>query len=393
MCTGTEAVAYLSRSGLSPETLAEVWDIATSNETGKNILLPYGFSLALRLICHAQQGKPLRNHSMNDLTHDNGMRLRNQNNVNDTVAPYMGFDVKDEKVISNLSVKTGIPLSIGKRIAFKSLKTKASNGLKYIGSPQTSTPKMVQYEFYNPCLELRPSPVCREDPSILKCIIASNGFLLSFPTVNGGLRVWSDVEGSLNQKEIRSKFCNRMYSIHPKMRAESGEGDSTPSIDIPEDLFEAKDGHWRDIKDLPINWKRITCITTSNDDIVCTGHEDGRIRLWKLSKDGDAKVNDTVCTDIGNRMTCCCTWVAHRSPIRALGITSYGEVWTGSELGNVKSWNIIDEVNGETINNFEDTLKTCQELRRKSEDDKGKGMSAHAVTVRDIKGKESFFLS
>lgn len=53
--TGDKAVGFLSKSNLPIETLGEVWQISDNENTG--FLTPHGFSLACRLIGHAQQGE------------------------------------------------------------------------------------------------------------------------------------------------------------------------------------------------------------------------------------------------------------------------------------------------------------------------------------------------
>lgn len=53
--TGDKAVGFLSKSKLPIETLGEVWQ--ASDQENNGFLTPQGFSLACRLIGHAQQGE------------------------------------------------------------------------------------------------------------------------------------------------------------------------------------------------------------------------------------------------------------------------------------------------------------------------------------------------
>ena len=381
-------MTYFRRSGLSSDVLADVWDIVTSKSMS-NCLLPYDFSVALHLIAQAQQGISLRQGDNNLSTSRSG----HANHLGkELAAPYVGFHVNDMDMLHAMSMRTGIPLSLKAKNAFNKTKTYVTPSTTprwARDNASSSSLSSSQYGSQIPCLELRPSPTNKKSRGHLRFLTASNGCLLSYPTKGGGLRLWVDVEGNLNpssKSKLQSCVGDKAYDIFPRIPINCGEEDSSPSIEIPESLCECRGG----TQDLPMNWKEVTCISSPEGDLFCTGHKDGRVRLWKLNKveqQQDMMVqNDEYCHN--KSFLCCCTWIAHRSTIRALVITAFGEVWTGSELGTVKAWNIADDIGWKPSNSFEDTTKTFQELRRKSEDDKGKGISAHAVTVRNIKGKE-----
>lgn len=67
--------------------------------------------------------------------------------------------------------------------------------------------------------------------------------------------------------------------------------------------------------------------------LVWTGHKDGRIMSWRMdlaagSDDDDAPLFREALT-----------WQAHsRTPVLSMVITSYGEIWSGSEGGVIKAW-------------------------------------------------------
>uniref|UniRef100_A0A0D3H2B3 Inositol polyphosphate-related phosphatase domain-containing protein n=1 Tax=Oryza barthii TaxID=65489 RepID=A0A0D3H2B3_9ORYZ len=67
--------------------------------------------------------------------------------------------------------------------------------------------------------------------------------------------------------------------------------------------------------------------------LVWTGHKDGRIMSWRmdLAAGGD--------DDDAPLFREALTWQAHsRTPVLSMVITSYGEIWSGSEGGVIKAW-------------------------------------------------------
>ncbi|XP_051118075.1 type I inositol polyphosphate 5-phosphatase 12-like isoform X2 [Andrographis paniculata] len=62
--------------------------------------------------------------------------------------------------------------------------------------------------------------------------------------------------------------------------------------------------------------------------LVWSGHKDGRIRCWKM----DLELSDD------NTFEECLSWQAHRNPVLALEISSYGDIWSGTENGYIKVW-------------------------------------------------------
>ncbi|KAK1318888.1 Type I inositol 1,4,5-trisphosphate 5-phosphatase 12 [Acorus calamus] len=55
--------------------------------------------------------------------------------------------------------------------------------------------------------------------------------------------------------------------------------------------------------------------------LVWSGHKDGKIRSWRMDKPEMALA-----------------WQAHRTPVLAMAMTSYGDLWTGFEGGVIKAW-------------------------------------------------------
>ncbi|XP_072991851.1 type II inositol polyphosphate 5-phosphatase 15-like [Typha latifolia] len=72
--------------------------------------------------------------------------------------------------------------------------------------------------------------------------------------------------------------------------------------------------------------------------LIWSGHKDGKIRSWRMDQTG---VRDTVLEDASPPMQFRegLSWQAHhRSPVLSMVITSYGEIWSGSEGGIIKAW-------------------------------------------------------
>ncbi|XP_015572218.1 type II inositol polyphosphate 5-phosphatase 15 isoform X2 [Ricinus communis] len=59
--------------------------------------------------------------------------------------------------------------------------------------------------------------------------------------------------------------------------------------------------------------------------VVWSGHRDGKVRCWKMDF-------------TSNRFREVLSWIAHRSSILSMLITSYGDLWSGSEGGAIKIW-------------------------------------------------------
>ncbi|KAG4166179.1 hypothetical protein ERO13_A13G115200v2 [Gossypium hirsutum] len=59
--------------------------------------------------------------------------------------------------------------------------------------------------------------------------------------------------------------------------------------------------------------------------VVWSGHKDGKIRGWKMD-----------CESGGFKEGWC--WQAHRGPVLSVVFTCYGDLWSGSEGGNIRIW-------------------------------------------------------
>ncbi|XP_030472272.2 type II inositol polyphosphate 5-phosphatase 15-like [Syzygium oleosum] len=71
--------------------------------------------------------------------------------------------------------------------------------------------------------------------------------------------------------------------------------------------------------------------------LVWSGHRDGRIRCWSMSFGASSSVA-AACSSKKTRFKETLSWHAHRGPVLSLVISSYGDLWSGSEGGVIKIW-------------------------------------------------------
>ncbi|XP_023520635.1 type II inositol polyphosphate 5-phosphatase 15-like [Cucurbita pepo subsp. pepo] len=70
-------------------------------------------------------------------------------------------------------------------------------------------------------------------------------------------------------------------------------------------------------------------VADEGNRLVWSGHKDGRIRCWRM---------DIQSLDSNGHFTEALSWQAHRGPVFSLVMTSYGDLWSGSEGGALKVW-------------------------------------------------------
>ncbi|KAK4788126.1 hypothetical protein SAY86_019445 [Trapa natans] len=68
--------------------------------------------------------------------------------------------------------------------------------------------------------------------------------------------------------------------------------------------------------------------------LVWSGHSDGRIRCWKLPPTGGGSRGASSRTRFRESIS----WQAHSGPVLSIAISSYGDLWSGSEGGSIKVW-------------------------------------------------------
>ncbi|KAK9292066.1 hypothetical protein L1049_020020 [Liquidambar formosana] len=68
-------------------------------------------------------------------------------------------------------------------------------------------------------------------------------------------------------------------------------------------------------------------VADAGSSLVWSGHKDGKIRSWKMDQSLD-----------GSPFKEGLSWQAHRGPVLSIVMTSYGDLWSGSEGGVIKVW-------------------------------------------------------
>ncbi|XP_071734720.1 type II inositol polyphosphate 5-phosphatase 15-like [Rutidosis leptorrhynchoides] len=71
-------------------------------------------------------------------------------------------------------------------------------------------------------------------------------------------------------------------------------------------------------------------VVDDGNKVVWSGHKDGKIRCWKMLQGYDDE------PDVPFRE--CISWQAHRGPVLSMVISSYGDLWSGSEVGSIIVW-------------------------------------------------------
>ncbi|KAL0905233.1 hypothetical protein M5K25_027423 [Dendrobium thyrsiflorum] len=167
-----------------------------------------------------------------------------------------------------------------------------------------------------PALELRPHPPRdTQAGSFLRTIVCTSSQL--WAGQESGLRFW-------NFSEFFESWNGRM--------AKRGDEDSAP-------FYESD------------CTSPVLCLVADEaSGFVWSGHKDGRIRSWKIpkpdsessSKEEDVEIGaKTIGAGIGEPGSLFregLSWQAHRTPVLSMIITSYGDLWTGSEGGVLKVW-------------------------------------------------------
>ncbi|XP_022878980.1 type I inositol polyphosphate 5-phosphatase 12-like isoform X2 [Olea europaea var. sylvestris] len=146
------------------------------------------------------------------------------------------------------------------------------------------------------CLELRPHPLREtQGGKFLRTIVCTETQL--WAGQESGVRVWNLSDAYLPGTGIGG-------------RARRGDEDAAP-------FHEA------------VNTSPTICMKVDlGSKLIWSGHKDGKIRSWKMDQNYsiDAPFKEGL------------SWQAHRGPVLSLAVSSYGDLWTGSEGGFIKVW-------------------------------------------------------
>ncbi|KAG6408442.1 hypothetical protein SASPL_131454 [Salvia splendens] len=147
-----------------------------------------------------------------------------------------------------------------------------------------------------PCIELRPHPL-RETQvgKFIRTITSTEAQL--WAGQESGVRVWNYADAY-------------KPGIGMSGRVRRGDEDAAP-------FFESA------------STPPTTCLIVDQGcKLVWSGHKDGKIRSWKM----DLNFSD----ENSFREYFC--WQAHRGPVLSMDVSSYGDIWTGSEGGSIRVW-------------------------------------------------------
>ncbi|KAL2506154.1 Endonuclease/exonuclease/phosphatase family protein [Abeliophyllum distichum] len=146
------------------------------------------------------------------------------------------------------------------------------------------------------CLELRPHPLREtQGGKFLRTIACTETQL--WAGQESGVRVWNLSDAYLP-------------GIGMGGRARRGDEDAAP-------FYES------------VNISPTICMKVDlGSKLIWSGHKDGKIRSWKMDQtySSDSSFKEGL------------SWQAHRGPVLSVAISSYGDLWTGSEGGFIKVW-------------------------------------------------------
>ncbi|CAH2065593.1 unnamed protein product [Thlaspi arvense] len=132
----------------------------------------------------------------------------------------------------------------------------------------------------------------------------------------------------LRESQIE-RFLRTMTSIERQLWA-GGEDGGLKVWDFDElygsgRSLEAEDtAPYKQTLEMEIGSSVVCMIGDEGSRAVWSGHRDGRIRCWKLR--ADHGIEEAL------------SWQAHRGPVLSIAISSYGDIWSGSEGGALKVW-------------------------------------------------------
>ncbi|KAE8679248.1 Lateral organ boundaries domain family protein [Hibiscus syriacus] len=145
-----------------------------------------------------------------------------------------------------------------------------------------------------PYLEVRPHPLRETQFGCFLKTIACTDRQLWAGSESGAVRVW----------ELKDLY---------------EEGEEEEAAPYRESLAISSNGNGNG------NAAAICIARDEGNGLVWSGHRDGKIRGWKMD-----------CESGGFKEGWC--WQAHRGPVLSMVFTSYGDLWSGSEGGNLRIW-------------------------------------------------------
>ncbi|GAV67148.1 Exo_endo_phos domain-containing protein [Cephalotus follicularis] len=149
-----------------------------------------------------------------------------------------------------------------------------------------------------PCLELRPHPLRETQVGKFLRNIACTDTQL-WAGQESGVRVWK-------VEDAYEPGCGIVAG-----RVRRGDEDAAPFQESA-------------------NTSPTTCLMIDHGHrLVWSGHKDGKIRSWRM----DQRLDDT-----NNPFKEGLSWQAHKAPVNSIIMSSYGDMWSGSEGGVIRIW-------------------------------------------------------
>ncbi|KAJ0972443.1 hypothetical protein J5N97_020402 [Dioscorea zingiberensis] len=154
-----------------------------------------------------------------------------------------------------------------------------------------------------PSLELRPHPLREtQAKSFIRTIVSA-----------AGSQLWAGLEDGVRYWDLEDVFEGWDGERFP-CEVRRGDEESAP---------------FRESCETP---PALCLVADAASGLVWSGHKDGKIRSWRIEKKAPVGAKDFSPFREG------LSWQAHRGPVLSIVITSYGDLWSGSENGIIKVW-------------------------------------------------------
>ncbi|XP_042017413.1 type II inositol polyphosphate 5-phosphatase 15-like isoform X3 [Salvia splendens] len=155
-----------------------------------------------------------------------------------------------------------------------------------------------------PCIELRPHPLRETQVGrFLRRIVSVDD--------GGGPQLWAGSESGIRVWDLK----NDIYS-----GGNEGEEEGTVR-------------YW---ESAPVAAAALCLVGDGGNRVVWSGHKDGRIICWKMMDFSIAGGRGNSVSRNGFHEVF--SWQAYRGPVLSMVMSSYGDLWSGSEGGAVKIW-------------------------------------------------------
>ncbi|KAK1291276.1 Type I inositol 1,4,5-trisphosphate 5-phosphatase 12 [Acorus calamus] len=155
-----------------------------------------------------------------------------------------------------------------------------------------------------PSLELRPRPLRETQAgSFLRTVVCASG------------QIWAGQESGVRVWRIEDVYCKSEGFRSSKI---GGDEEAAP------------------FQESSHTSPTVCLVADGASRLVWSGHKDGKIRSWRMDLPAVGVVGSE-CVG-GGVFREGLAWQAHRAPVLAMTMTSYGDLWSSSEGGVIKAW-------------------------------------------------------